>query len=141
MSEVLEKAKELVDEIYSCMTKVENCETLSEEVAEQEVVLVKAGSDRYIKLNGVLSEEQIQEVSWIPIEEKLPPQDTYILLSFSNYTMPVIGRYEEDENGNGNFYDGDDEPPLISYELYVNAWQPLPENYKPEGGQQDVKAK
>lgn len=62
MSEVLEKAKELVDEIYSCMTKVENCETLSEEVAAQEVVLVKAGSDRYIKLNGVLSEEQIQEV-------------------------------------------------------------------------------
>lgn len=83
----------------------------------------------------------MRKESWIPIEEKLPPQDTYILLSFSNYTMPVIGRYEEDENGNGNFYDGDDEPPLISYELYVNAWQPLPENYKSEGGQQDVKAK
>lgn len=32
-------------------------------------------------------------------------------------------------------------PPLISYGLYVNAWQLLPENYKSEGGWQDVKAK
>lgn len=62
MSEILEKAKELVDDIYKAMTKVETCETLSEEVASQEVVLVKSGSDRYVKLDGVLTEEQIQDV-------------------------------------------------------------------------------
>lgn len=62
MSEILEKAKELVDDIYKAMTKVETCETLSEEVASQEVVLVKAGGDRYVKLNGVMTEEQIQDV-------------------------------------------------------------------------------
>lgn len=62
MSEILEKAKELVDDIYKAMTKVETCETLSEEVASQEVVLVKAGGDRYVKLDGVLTEEQIQDV-------------------------------------------------------------------------------
>lgn len=62
MSEILEKAKELVDDIYKAMTKVENCETLSEEVASQEVVLVKAGGDRYVKLDGVMTEEQIQDV-------------------------------------------------------------------------------
>lgn len=62
MSEILEKAKELVDDIYKAMTKVETCETLSEEVASQEVVLVKGGSDRYIKLDGVLTEEQMQDV-------------------------------------------------------------------------------
>lgn len=62
MSEILEKAKELVDDIYKAMTKVETCETLSEEVASQEVVLVKAGGDRYLKLDGVMTEEQIQDV-------------------------------------------------------------------------------
>lgn len=62
MSEILEKAKELVDDIYKAMTKVETCETLSEEVASQEVVLVKAGGDRYVKLDGVMTEEQIQDV-------------------------------------------------------------------------------
>lgn len=62
MSEILEKAKELVDDIYKAMTKVETCETLSEEVASQEVALVKSGSDRYVKLDGVLTEEQIQDV-------------------------------------------------------------------------------
>lgn len=62
MSEILEKAKELVDDIYKAMTKVETCETLSEEVASQEVVLVKPGGDRYLKLDGVMTEEQIQDV-------------------------------------------------------------------------------
>lgn len=62
MSEILEKAKELVDDIYKAMTKVETCETLSEEVASQEVVLVKAGGDRYLKLDGVMTEEQIHDV-------------------------------------------------------------------------------
>lgn len=62
MSEILEKAKELVDDIYKAMTKVETCETLSEEVASQEVVLVKAGGDRYVKLDGVMTEEQMQDV-------------------------------------------------------------------------------
>lgn len=62
MSEILEKAKELVDDIFKAMTKVENCETLSEEVASQDVVLVKAGGDRYVKLDRVMTEEQIQDV-------------------------------------------------------------------------------
>lgn len=62
MSEILEKAKELVDDIFKAMNKVETCETLSEEVASQEVVLVKAGGDRYVKLDGVMTEEQIQDV-------------------------------------------------------------------------------
>lgn len=62
MSEILEKAKELVDDIFKAMNKVETCETLSVEVASQEVVLVKAGGDRYVKLDGVMTEEQIQDV-------------------------------------------------------------------------------
>ena len=67
---------------------------------------------------------------WIPLEQEIPPQDTYILLSFFNFSLPIIGRYEEDEEGNGNFYAGDEDETLLSQDMYVNAWQPLPEQYE-----------
>ncbi len=68
---------------------------------------------------------------WIPIEEKLPEDDRYILLSFENFSLPLVGRYEENEKG-GAFYlgDCDEEDTCISNDLYVNAWMYLPERYK-----------
>ena len=62
MSNILENAKALVDDIYKAMTKVETCETLAEVVSTQEVVLVKPGSERYVRLDGVLTEDQMQDV-------------------------------------------------------------------------------
>lgn len=80
--------------------------------------------------------EQIQEAirqykGWIPIEEELPTAGEYILMSFSNFTLPMIGRYEEDKEGNGNFYIGDDDgtDTCISQDMYVNAWMKLPKPY------------
>lgn len=70
---------------------------------------------------------------WIPVgqEEKKPPEEGYILLSFENCSLPEIGRYEGDETG-GAFYAGDDEESCISMGLVVNAWRPLPEQYGKE---------
>ena len=68
---------------------------------------------------------------WIPVEERLPESTDYILLSFSNFSLPTVGRYEEDLEG-GAFYLGDDEETCVSQGLYVNAWRPLPEPYQPE---------
>ena len=70
---------------------------------------------------------------WIPVEyeEQKPPQDRYILLSFSNFSVPVTGRYEEDDDG-GAFYAGDDEETCSRQYLIVNAWRPLPERYMEE---------
>lgn len=68
--------------------------------------------------------------SWIPIEEKLPPDDDYVLLSFENFSIPDIGRYEVDEDGGGIFYPGDDARSYNSYGLFVNAWMPLPQCYE-----------
>lgn len=65
---------------------------------------------------------------WILVEERLPEDDNYILLSFENYTLPAIGRYEADSEG-GAFYVGDNDKPCINYGLFVNAWRPLPEPY------------
>ena len=78
----------------------------------------------------------VQEVAeeynggWIPIVEKLPPDDSFVLLSFSNFSVPIVGRYEEDEDGGGNFFAGDEDEPLISQDLFVNAWMPLPKPYE-----------
>ena len=68
---------------------------------------------------------------WIPVEEKVPDSDIYIFLSFTNFTLPMIGRYEKDSDG-GAFYIGDEEETCVSQDLYVNAWRPLPKPYRPE---------
>lgn len=68
---------------------------------------------------------------WIPVEERLPEDNKYILLSFDNFSTPLPGRYEEDQEG-GAFYLGSCDRPCICQDLLVNAWQPLPEPYRPE---------
>lgn len=67
---------------------------------------------------------------WIPVGEMLPDSDEYILLSFDNFTLPDIGRYEVGSDGSGAFYPGDDDKSYVSYGLFVNAWMPLPERYE-----------
>ena len=69
---------------------------------------------------------------WIPVEERLPEDDRYIFLSFENFSLPMIGRYEQDSDGSGNFYIGDETESCINQDMYVTAWQPLPEPYRPE---------
>lgn len=71
---------------------------------------------------------------WIPVEERLPEDDNYILLSFANFSLPMVGRYEKDEEGSGAFYlgDCDEEDTCVANDFFVNAWQPLPEPYQPE---------
>lgn len=70
---------------------------------------------------------------WIPCSERLPENDNYILLSFENFSLPLVGRYEKDENG-GAFYVGDcdEDDTCLANDLFVNAWMQLPEPYKEE---------
>ena len=75
-------------------------------------------------------EEDEKENGWIPVDWRLPETDDYILVSFSNYTLPDIGRYESDKDGGGAFFPGDEERSYASFGLFVNAWMPLPEPYK-----------
>ena len=94
------------------------------------------GISSAIDIINELAEEFNQDLTknnqgWIPVAERLPDTDDYILLSFENFTIPDIGRYEEDENG-GAFYIGDDDASCSSYGLFVNAWQKLQERYNPE---------
>lgn len=79
------------------------------------------------------TEDRIEKQGWIPISERVPENDNYILLSFKNFPIPAIGRYQEDDQG-GAFYlgDCDEEDTCVSQNLFVNAWMPLPAPYRPE---------
>lgn len=77
--------------------------------------------------------------AWIPADQ-LPETDEtemsdYILLSFENFPVPLVGIYELDEDGNGAYYVGDSEKSCISQGYVVNAWMSLPKPYK--GGQDE----
>lgn len=95
------------------------------------------GTIQTMYADGMLdkAKEIVREVTeeynngWISCSEKFPDNESYILLSFDNFSVPCVGRYKQDESG-GAFYIGDDDETCISQELYVNAWQPLPEPYK-----------
>lgn len=83
-------------------------------------------SDEIERMRG---EERQQ---WIPVAEKLPEPETYILVSFDNYTLPDIAIYRVDDDGSGAFYVGALDCTYLSVGLFVNAWMPLPEPYKEE---------
>ena len=68
-------------------------------------------------------------VQWIPVAERLPEPEKLILLSFENFSVPMIGRYTE-INGDGVFFVGDSDESFIEHTLFVNAWMPLPEPYR-----------
>ena len=75
------------------------------------------------------AEEKEEFGRWIPCSERLPEDESYILVLFENSTMPDIARYEENDEG-GTFYPGDDEKSYSSYGFFVNAWMPLPKPYR-----------
>lgn len=77
-------------------------------------------------LNGMIL------TGWIPTTEKLPTTEECILLSFENFSLPMVGRYQREEDGSGAFYlgDCDEEDTCIANDLFVNAWMPLPKPYR-----------
>lgn len=80
------------------------------------------------------AEEQPKFGEWIPVEEHLPDDDRYVLMSFANFTVPMIGRYQRDKDDGGNWYlgDCDEEDTCLANDLFVNAWMPLPVRYEEE---------
>ena len=87
----------------------------------------------YRKVNKIIHKvAEEYNNGWIPISDRLPENDKYILLSFDNFSVPMIGRYEGYESG-GAFYIGDEDTTCSKQDLFVNAWQPLPEPYQPKG--------
>ena len=49
-----------------------------------------------------------------------------------NFSLPLVGRYMDDEKLGGAWYLGDcfDEDTCLANDLFVNAWMPLPKPYR-----------
>ena len=75
-------------------------------------------------------EDEPELNGWISADEP-PENESYIWISFENFSLPVVGRYEADEEG-GSYYAGDEDISLVEQGMIVNAWQPLPKNYREE---------
>lgn len=75
--------------------------------------------------------KESEERRWIPVTERLPESGKYVLMSFENFTLPLIGRYEVNDEGDGAWYlgDNDEGDTCCSVGLFVNAWMQLPEPY------------
>ena len=72
------------------------------------------------------AEENDRLGQWIPCSERLPEDESYILVSFKNSTMPDIARYEENDEG-GTFYPGDDEKSYSSYGFFCKCLDAITE--------------
>ena len=89
-------------------------------------------------IEALMAEGEIYDIDyslWVPVSERLPEVDEdgysdYILISLENFSLPVIGQYVIDQDGDGSFHEGDEERTLLSYGLFVNAWMPLPKPYR-----------
>lgn len=93
--------------------------------AKEDLEFVKAAVDAYL--------------GWRDINESLPEPGKHVLLSFKNegLTIPDIGTYEVDEQGNGAFYPDDSDVTYASVGVCVNAWMSLPKLYKREEEKQN----
>ncbi len=111
--------------IYEALCKLKDYEDTGLEPGDLQEI-----DEEYQKLAKEVAGLREKE-RWIPVEEKFPEDDNYILLSFANLSLPGIGRYETDQDG-GAFYLEDDDKSCISRGFIVNAWKPLPERYQGE---------
>ena len=84
--------------------------------------------EKVAKLSEKIEKAQ-ERTRWIPVTERFPEPGDYVLLSFPDFSVPAIGRYDEDEEG-GAFFIGDETESLVSQDMFVNAWMPLPEPYR-----------
>ena len=80
-------------------------------------------------------DEQPTVGEWIPAD-KPPKPEEYVLLSFENFSVPMVGMYRDRGNG-GAYYIGDDEESCISQYMFVNAWMSLPKPYDTEGDEHE----
>ena len=122
-----------VEELYALKEK--SVERVN--MAKSNLILIKTLRDsaKYYKGTGLQvslndAADALETYEWIPVDEKMPNTGEYILLSFENFTVPVIGRYEQDVEG-GAFYAGDEDVSLVAQDMIVNAWMRLPERYNP----------
>ena len=112
---------------------------------EEIIRAIEEYMDASLPVNGMVADKAKQalealrnDYDWTPVYDgdgKLPPvdEDGYsekIMISFANSTLPEIGEYRQDEDGDGSFYIGDMPEKFSDFGLVVNGWRPLPKSYR-----------
>ena len=124
--------KEIWEKLYGALWKLKDYEDtgLTPDDVERVNDFEKSQTGHLLKVLG----EERKKHAWIPVGEELPETDDYVLLSFANFSLPMIGRCERDEDGGCAWYlgDCDEGDTCVSQNLFVNAWMPLPEAYRGE---------
>ena len=120
--------EEVCRKLYGALYKLKDYEDTGLSPADVERVNDFSQSQAH-ELLGKLQEERSKH-SWVPVAEQLPEPEELVLLSFENFSLPMIGRYTADTDNGGPFRVGDDDESFIEHDLYVNAWMPLPEPYQ-----------
>jgi len=118
--------KDVAEKLYGALCKLRAYEDTGVHPDTVETLM-----EKYAEAAALLT---VPMHSWIPVSEKLPDEDEYVLMSFENFTLPIIGRYEKDNDGGGAWYAGDDDgcDTCSSQDLFVNAWMPLQKPYRAE---------
>ena len=116
--------KEVSERLYGALCKLRDYEDTGVHPDIVETLM-----EKYAEAAALLT---VPMHSWIPVSERLPDEDEYVLMSFENFTLLIIGRYEKDNDGGGAWYAGDDDgcDTCSSQDLFVNAWMPLPKPYE-----------
>lgn len=131
--------KEIREKLYGAFCKLKDYEDtgLSPEDVERINDFEKSEAGKLLKKLNKAERELLEEQrkhKWIPSGYEVPVDDRYVLLSFDNFSGLLIGRYEQDKDGNGNWYLGDcsEGDTCLANNLFVSAWMPLPDPYDPE---------
>lgn len=106
--------KEVSERLYGALCKLRDYEDTGAHPDAVEMLM-----EKYAEAAALLT---VPMHSWIPVSERLPDEDEYVLMSFENFTLPIIGRYEKDNDGGGAWYAGDDDgcDTCSSQDLFVN---------------------
>ena len=120
---------DVAEKLYGALCKLRDYENTDLSPEEVERINDFSKSQAFLLMKELQKEREKHQ--WIPVTEQLPEPETYVLVSFSNFSLPIIGRYAENEEG-GAWFAGDEDEPLVSQDMFVNAWMPLPEPYREE---------
>ena len=121
---------ESVRELYECM------------VAEKKEARWLGGvNDAIDEIIGMPSGETYWHETFEDDPITFPDDDRLVLVSFSNYSVPMLGRWEADDDG-GKWCMGDMDETFTQNDLYVDGWWELPKKLEPhkwERGEQDAR--
>ena len=78
----------------------------------------------------IMAQEDAYKWHDVAVEGDVPDDDRNVLVTFSNFSLSILGQYRRDSDGGGTWYLGNTDETFVCESLYVDGWWELPK--KPE---------